>query len=320
MPTTNMTYPFKIGGEHPRLFIGPIRDNWRKSAESKGFVVLGRGGEGHQTLVLGCRACGEPLLRRTNVVLGNRIECRSCIQRPYEIAAERIGARMIAHDPEGDRHYRIWQLSCGHTVRLQLGQMLKVGQGLVDVDCVPCRHKRYASEAAAHGWSFLDASSSQQSYARYRHKCGFEHEVHIGNMRVGQCACPECGPRTGPVSSGIYIFRIDLPGLPVVKLGHSHRHLDRLHRDLKIAPSVHTEVLRYHPMRTKYLARTQEESAHDFLKSQHPEWVVSKHLYGDAIAVKSEIYRPEALPTIHRLLDEIAARHLAPAPSPDTPA
>ncbi|MGR3503937.1 hypothetical protein [Pseudaestuariivita sp.] len=317
MPKTTMTYPFKIKGTYPPLTLGDIQDNCREAADQKGFVVLGLGGEKRQTLVLGCRTCGEPLLRRTNVVLGNRIECRSCVQKPYKIAAERIGARMISNDPEGDRHYRIWQLSCGHTVRLQLGQMLKVEQGLVDVDCVQCRHSRYANEAEAHGWSFLETSPSQQGYAIYRHECGVEHEAHIGNMRVGQCACPECGPKKGPVSSGIYVFRIDLPGLPVVKLGHSHRHLDRLRRDLKIEPDVHTEVLRYHPMRTKYLARTQEQTAHDFLKTRHPEWVVPKHLFGDAIAVKSEIYRPEALPTIHRLLDDIAERHPAPATIPD---
>ncbi|WP_157598667.1 hypothetical protein [Tateyamaria omphalii] len=320
MPSLPLFYPFQIKGEYPRYHSGPIHPHWRRAAERKGFVVLGRGGKGRQTLVLGCRTCGEPLLRRTGVVLESGIDCRSCIRQPYDDEAARFGAVRVGSDPQGDRHYALWKLKCGHVVRLQYGQILRIGRGEVDADCLTCRHARYGAEAKTQDWTFLSTSKNRLGYALYRHRCGVEHEVSIGNMRVGQCACPECGPKKGPVSSGIYIYRIDLPGLPVVKLGHSHRHLDRLRRDLKIATDVHAEVLRYHPLRTKYLARTQEQSAHDFLKARHPEWVVPKHLFGDTIAVKSEIYWLEALPTIHRLLDEIAARHPAPSPSPDTSA
>ncbi|MCF6443139.1 hypothetical protein [Nereida sp. MMG025] len=97
-----------------------------------------------------------------------------------------------------------------------------------------------------------------------------------------------------------------------MKLGHSHRYEDRLHRDLKIDKDVPTAVLRYHPMSSRYLAQTQEKAAHEILKAKYPEWVVPKSVFGNAIAVKSEIYRAEALPAIHRLLNQIVARHPAP--------
>lgn len=319
MPKTTMSYPFKIKGSYPTLTLGNIQDNWRKAADEKGFVVLGLGGEKRQTLVLGCQKCGEPLLRRSSVVLhSKKIDCRSCIRKPYDAAAARLGASVIGRVPGGGRHERLLMLNCGHSKMLRSGQINKVGQGANNVDCEICRYKRYDDEARLRGWRYLRPSDNRAGYGVYRHKCGVEHEISVGNMKTGRCSCPKCKKSRSAKPSGIYIFKIDLPGQPVIKLGHSGRFEDRLHYDLKIDKNVHTEVLRFHPMPSAYLARTQEKAAHKTLRLEHPDWVVPKRLFGDAIAVKSEIYRPEALAKIHRLLDEIAVRH--PAASSDSPA
>jgi len=316
MPTSTLYYPFLINGEYPCYHPGPIHSHWREAADRKGFVVLGRGGEGHQTLVLGCRRCGEPLLRRTNVVLGSRIECKTCVQQPYEAAAARFGAERVGPDPQGDRHYALWRLECRHIVRLQYGQIQKIGQGEVEADCIDCRTARYGDEAKVHGWKLLHVIPDKQGFHTYRHECGHAQEIATANMRTGECACASCSPGASSRPSFIYLFRIDLPNLPVIKLGYSQRPRKRLRHQLAISSQVSTDILRLVPMPTGFRARIEETAIHRKLATHHPEWIVPKTVFGDAIGTKGEVYRPAALPDIERLLDEVASRY-PPEPIPD---
>ena len=313
MPTTNITYPFKIQGRYAPLVAGPVKEKWTAAAKQKGYVVLGLGGEERQFVVLGCTRCGEPLLRRSSVIEGKGdIHCRSCIRKPYDIAAAKFGATIIGKDPNGGRHDRILKLACGHVKKLQRGRILKVARGTGNVDCYPCRLERYDVEAKAYGWTFLSELESRQGYALYRHDCGVVQEISIGNMKVGQCSCRQCGDQEKPGQPGIYVFQIDLPNLSVLKLGYSKRHVHRLRRDLRIAKSVPTEIIRFLPLPDRPLAISEERKAHRYLHKHHPHLVVPKAEFGDAIFVKSEIYRTNALPQIQRLLDEIARQHAAP--------
>ena len=313
MIATSVHYSFPVRGEYPAVSLTKIIDKYRSAADAKGYTALGFGGETEQTLLLGCRKCGEPLLRRTNVVVNSKIDCRSCIQKPYDAAGDQFDATVLGKDPNGrHRHDQLVILSCGHKKRLQKSQIQKVARRANAVDCVPCRHARYDTEAKAYGWSFLSMSTDRPSYAFYRHECGVEQEIGIGNMKLGQCSCRQCGDLEKPGQPGIYIFQIDLPNLSVLKFGYSKRHVHRLRRDLRIAKSVPTEILRFLPLPDRPLAISEERKAHRYLRQHHPDWVVPKREFGDAIFVKSEIYRPEALPMMNRLLDEIARKHAAP--------
>lgn len=313
MPKTNITYPFKIQGRYPPLVLGSVKKKWTVTAKQKGYVVLGLGGEERQFVVLGCTRCGEPLLRRSSVIEGKGdIPCRSCIRKPYDIAAAQFGATIIGKDPTGGRNDRILRLGCGHLEKLQGGQILRVAGGSVDVDCLPCRFERHNIESSAFGWTFLRMSPDRPSYALYRHECGVEQEIGIGNMKLGQCSCGQCGDLEKPGKPGIYVFKIDLPNLSVLKFGYSKRHVHRLRRDLKIAKSVPTAILRFLPLADRPLAISKERKAHRYLRKHYPDWVVPKRIFGDAIFVKSEVYRPEGLPAMNRLLDEIARQHTAP--------
>ena len=134
----------------------------------------------------------------------------------------------------------------------------------------------------------------------------------MGNMVWGACACAGCSTGRTAQPSHMYLFRIDLPGLPVLKLGYSARPVKRLRHQLGIAKSVKTEVIRTIRLPTGHLARAEETQCHAILKRDHPEWLVPKAVYGDAINTVSEIYLPAAAPRIHALLDAIEARYPAP--------
>ncbi|WP_298856963.1 hypothetical protein [uncultured Sulfitobacter sp.] len=130
----------------------------------------------------------------------------------------------------------------------------------------------------------------------------------IGNMNWGDCACKKCSSGRASKPSFIYIFRIGLPGQPVIKLGYSVRPEKRLRYQLGNDKNVETEVLRVIHLPTGHDARCEEERAHKTLAALHPELVVSKTKYGDGVNTVGEIYRPEAVGIIHRLLDEIKKR------------
>ena len=311
MPYLDCYYPFKINGKHPQVFLGKITSDQIEAAKEKGFEVLGRGGPELQTLVLGCRACGTPILRRSNVVTHHNIDCEGCIRQKDEAAAAAIGAKLIGPDPQGDRHYRQWRLKCGHVVRRQRLHIREVARGVYDAGCETCREQRNAGEAAKFDWTLLGAVPDKPGFRRYQHTCGTVQEASVGNVLIGDIACHTCNEKASGRPSFIYIFQINLPGQQVIKVGYSRKPHKRLRHQLGIDLDVNTKVLRTIPLPSGYVARVEETAAHKTLHIEHPNWVVPKAVYGDAINTAGEIYDPEALPRVHELLDEIADRYPA---------
>lgn len=308
MPFTSTHYSFEINGTRPPVFDGPITADVYEGADRKGFVVLGRGGPEKQLVVLGCRACGQPIQRRTEVVKHHQIDCEGCIRKKDEAAARKIGAQLVSPTAMGHRHLREWRLACGHTVVRQRANMHKAARGENNAGCETCREERYAAEAQKHGWTLIGPVPDKSGYRRYQHSCGTVQEASVGNVVWGDIACQKCGDGPSARPSFIYIYRIDLPDLPVIKLGYSKKPQKRLRHQLGIASDVETEVLRTLPLPTGYVARVEETAAHKLLETEHPDWVVPKAAYGDAINTAGEIYHPSALPRIEALLDDIESR------------
>lgn len=304
-------YPFKINGTYPKVFLGKITPRQIKAADSKGFEVLGRGGPILQFLVLGCRACGSPILRRSYVVENTDIRCEGCIRKKDEAAAATIGAELIGPDPEHGRRYREWRLKCGHVVPRQRANIRRAARGDHEAGCETCREQRYTDEAAKFGWSLLGQVPDKSGYRRYQHTCGTVQEASVGNVLWGDIACHKCSDGPSGRPSFIYIFQIDLPGRPVIKFGYSRKPGKRLRHQLGISLDVNTKVLRTISLPSGYVARLEETAAHKLVKTEHPAWVVPKAVYSDAINTAGEIYYPNALPRVHELLDEIAGRYPA---------
>ena len=309
MPFTSAHYPFQIDGENPPVFLGRITPDEYDAADRKGFVILGRGGPDLQMIILGCRACGQPIQRRSNVVKKCKIDCEGCIRKKDEAAAAAIGAELVSPKAAGHRHLREWRLKCGHTVIRQRVNMHKAARGDNNAGCETCREERYAKEAQKFGWTLLGPDPDKSGYRRYQHHCGTVQAASVGNVAWGDIACQKCTKGASGRPSFIYIFQIDLPGLPVIKLGYSRKPHKRLRHQLDIDLDVNTEVLRVIPLPSGFVAREEETAAHKILSLENPNWAVPKSDYGDAINTMGEIYHPEALPRIHALLDEIAGRH-----------
>lgn len=309
MPYVDSYYPFKINGSYPQVFLGKVTPRQVKAADKKGFEVLGRGGPLLQFLVLGCRACGSPILRRSYVIETSDIQCEGCIRKKDEAAAETIGAELVGPDLEHGRRYREWRLKCGHVVPRQRSNIRRAASGIHDAGCETCREQRYADEAAKFGWTLLGAVPDSPGYRRYQHTCGTIQEASVGNVLWGDIVCHECSDGPSGRPSFIYIFQIDLPGQTVVKMGYSRKPHKRLRHQLGIDLDLNTQVLRTIPLPSGYVARLEETAAHKHLNAEHPDWVVPKTVYGDAINTAGEIYYPDALQRVHELLNEIACRY-----------
>ena len=286
----------------------PLKPSWSDSAAAKGFDLLGRAFDRYHG-VLRCRTCEAVALIRINVFRDHNVLCHACIRDRRAAAATAIGAELIGHDPDS-RHYGFYRLGCGHTVRRQYYRIETAAAGGHGIDCEVCRETRYADEARGFGWTLEGpATNGRTGYRRYRHHCGHAQNISIGNMAWGDCACGGCSKTWSGQPSFVYLFRIDLPGLPVIKLGYSARPAKRLRHQLGIDPAVRTEILRVVLLTSGNLAKRDESACHRQMRETHPDAVVPKAVFGDAINTLGEIYHASALPVLNSLLDKIVARH-----------
>lgn len=302
-------FSFVIDGvTYPALDM-PLKDSWIKIAKEKGFDLLGRVKDRFH-LVTQCHCCETLALIRINVIRDFGALCHACIHNRRAKAAERIGATLLGQDPD-DRHYGSYELACGHMVRRQHTRVGAAAAGGYLASCETCREERYAAQAERFGWILVgEAISGRSGYRSYSHRCGHRQDVMVGNMLWNDCTCARCGEGWSAAPSFIYLFRIDLPGLPVVKLGFSKRPAKRLRHQLGIAPNVETEVVRVLPMSSGNIAIGEETACHRRMREAHSDLIVPKQVFGDAINTQSEIYHATAAPVLHALMDRIERRDL----------
>ncbi|SEL96152.1 hypothetical protein SAMN05444413_1281, partial [Roseivivax marinus] len=159
-----------------------------------------------------------------------------------------------------------------------------------------------------HDWRLIGpATSGRTGYRSYRHSCGHLQDVSNGNMRWGDVDCAGCGETWTAKPSQLYLFQINLDPEPVLKLGYSSNPRRRLRQQLGIARETPCRILRTVPVPTGHDAVRQEKAAHAYMRRHHPELIVAKSAYGDAINTRTEIYRLAAEPILRHLLNRIEA-------------
>lgn len=279
------------------------------AAQRKGFDILGRIFDQYYFIVMRCHKCKGIFRVRLSVMRDDNPLCYACIRARVSAAATVIGAQFTSRDQEF-RHAGYFRLNCGHEVRSQFHRIEEAAAGGHAVGCNACREARYATEAQKVGWTLVGSTvDGRTGYRNYRHMCGHEQEVIVGNMFWGDCTCANCGTGWSAAKSFIYLFRIPLPGLVVLKLGYSARPAKRLRHQLGIDSKIETEVLRFVPMPTGNRAVTEERASHNYMRERHPGLVVPKAEFGDGINTLGEIYRNEAIDILNGLMDEITQRY-----------
>ncbi len=288
-------------------FIGKIPSHWSEAAKKNGFKITKRVQDRLHVSLL-CHTCGSEHRKRVSVILRYKPECPHCISAQRVSDARNVGARLLGRDPK-NRHYGHYRAECGHQIRRQFHRVTMASQGGHDLGCETCREQRYAEQSRKWSWGLIGpANNMKAGYRLYQHSCGQLQDIAVVNMMWGDCACKQCSPGRTAKPSWIYVFRIDLPMQTVVKLGYSARPEKRLKHQLGLSKAVVAEVVRLVKMPTGYDARNEEEHAHRALAEQQPELIVPKSEFRDAINTQGEIYRIQAEPLIHLLLDEIESR------------
>lgn len=289
-------------------FTGNILEKWSEAAKRSGYTITKRVKD-RLHVSLQCHTCGSEHRKRISVVLGHTPECPHCISIQRVSDARAVGARLLGRDLK-NRHYGHYRLECGHQARRQFHRVNKAAHGGHDLGCEACREQRYTAQASKWGWELIGpADNMKAGYRLYRHACGQFQDIAVVNAMWGDCACKQCSPGRTAKPSWIYIFRIDLPEGSVLKLGYSARPQKRLKHQLGLSKATTAEVIRVVKMPTGFDARLEEEQAHRALAEHHPDLIVPKSEFGDAINTKGEIYRKQAAPLIHGLLDVIEHRY-----------
>ncbi|WP_156943848.1 GIY-YIG nuclease family protein [Roseivivax isoporae] len=124
-------------------------------------------------------------------------------------------------------------------------------------------------------------------------------------MSNGDVDCARCGETWTSKPSQIYLFRIDLACGRILKLGYSSNPRRRLRQQLGIARDVPTRILRTVQVSTGHQAVCVEKSAHAEMRRHHPDLIVPKSAYGNAINTRTEIYRADAEAVLCAILDRI---------------
>ena len=318
--STTVHFPFPVDGAHRPVYACETPPHWHAAAEAKGFSIVGRAVD-RLHVVLGCRACGRPTLKRTSVVLGYNPGCPHCILDRRKATARAAGARLIGPDPKGNRHYGEYMLACGHVARRQHSRVEAAAAGGHALGCERCLDDRRAAEARAQGWRLLGAARrGKADYRRYEHSCGHRQDVAMVNMAAGDVDCAGCGETWTSKPSGLYLFRILLPGGPVLKVGHSSNPRYRLRQVLRHPEATPARILRELPVATGHLAVKVERNLHALVRRTRPDLVVPHAEFEAHLTTVSEIYRAEGLDVLSGLLDAVEAGHdpsasCAPDPS-----
>ena len=284
-----------------------IPARWQAIARAKGFRI-DRGVRDKDHLALECLACGAHTAQKVFTLRTAQPACGACQEARLRETAEAAGLTFLGQCAS-HRHYGAFLARCGHVVRRQFELVGRIARGATRLRCETCLLAREEAEATRKGWRRIGPDpKGNPNYRLYRHlACGHEQRIARPNMQWGQCDCAQCGESWSAKPSFIYLFEIALPGLTVLKLGYSSNPVKRHRHQLGLAKEAQVEVLRTVAIATGHAAVAQEKACHAYLARHFPTMIVPKAVYGDALNVVSEIYRPELEPEIHRLLDAIEA-------------
>lgn len=307
MPSRKTMYPFPVDGALRPVFQGAQLPHWQAAAEAKGFCLIGRAVD-RLHVILGCKTCGTPTLKRISVVLGHNPECPHCIRIRRESAAAAVGAQLCGPDLDGDRHYGLYQLVCGHRDRRQHTRVEAAADGGHKLSCSICLQERHAAEAEVQGWQLVgDALRTNKSYRHYEHQCGHQQDVAIANMRSGDIDCAGCGESWASKPSKIYLMAFTLPEAPVLKLGFSSNPALRLRQVQEDPEPSKGALLRETSVATGHRAICIEKALHAHIATHRPDLIVPPALFRSHMRITSEIYHHHGKTYISALLDAVAS-------------
>ncbi|MCJ8140130.1 hypothetical protein [Falsirhodobacter halotolerans] len=293
-----------------RRVIPPL---WQAMAASKGFDIRARV-QDRTRLLLDCRTCGGVMVTRVFTVVNAKPQCPHCLAARRSAQAEAAGVVFLAPHPERVG-YGVFRAPCGHELHRQFELIDRVARGETGLRCGTCLADREAEDARRIGWERIGPDPSARGpagYRRlYRHTCGHVQSILAANVAWGQCDCAGCGDTWTARPSRIYLFDLRIPAAPGrpsrhwMKLGYSAHPVKRHRHQLGLPPEAAVKILRVVEMPTGHAARRAEEAAHRRLRRAHPEAVVPRVEFGDAINVTREIYHPTILQRLEAEMDRI---------------
>lgn len=295
----------KLRGQILRIFPGVVDPAWRQLALEKGFDIVARVKDRFH-LLLECHVCTGRTLCKVYVVRKNQPLCSACLARKKRKAATAAGLHFLRRDPV-NRHYSYYRMSCGHTVRRQIGLIVRAAAGGTGLRCEVCHAAREAAEAQALGWKLIGPDpAGNKSYRIYQHAlgCGKEQRIARGNVQTARFKCEHCGGVWSGEASYLYLMKFILPsGETVLKPGFSKNPLSRLRYQLCRRPLRSGQLVRVVAMKTGRQALIAEQAIHGELRRQFPKAVLPSERYSTYLRVKTEVYTTEVEAIAHALLD-----------------
>lgn len=286
-----------------------IHARWQALATRKGFRIDRRVRD-RLHLALECAVCGAHSAHKLHTLRTAQPACLGCQADRRANDAKAAGFELLSRE-EGDRHYNLYRLPCGHETLLQashVGSLAKQGPvpGYIGYHCSICYGRKLNAMAVDLGWRLV--GPDPQGDANYRMlahaDCGHQQRVAIANLDTGRFACGSCSDGWASDPSVLYLMRFRVPGQGrFIKLGYSNNPRSRMRYQLRLRADVEAELIDEVQMPSGQKALQLEKTLHRQLASDHPEAVIPQDMLAGWINVTSEIYADTLEPVIRRIFD-----------------
>lgn len=265
---TKFIYKGKVKNGYP-LCQECVRERISTEAIDAGLVLVGKGVKNKNSKLYKFNLCGH--LQEISIlhVRNKNFECKTCLDKQYELEATRAGLTIInsEHKKNAERLYRINE--CGHIRKLRLVWVREQ-----TFHCIECQDAKIRKEAERVNLEYVRRATSEdmctepKNHAIYKSLlCGHTLCLSKTVVRSGMFKCQICKEGYNSRESIIYLYKIRVRDFEWLKLGFSSNPLERL-RHYKLDDGFDYSLVFSLKVDTGKLALGLERSVHNKLKSR----------------------------------------------------
>jgi hypothetical protein len=203
-------------------------EGFRKEAIGKGLKLVKKLDNGsRQYKVTKCDHLTElkPISVRR---ITKKYICKICTKQKIKDLAKKHKLIYI-RKVKGKKGYHLWRFkNCGDEQEIAL-----VAVKTNRFHCSKCQQRKYEREAKVMGLTLLGGpkdKSKDLNYKSYKcNNCKHKDDYTLGNVRIGNVLCSNCGETPWKKPSNLYLIKISFPGTESLKsktwlkLGHSEK-------------------------------------------------------------------------------------------------
>lgn len=229
-------------------------------AATYGLILLGPGSSNVTRSYLKSD-CNHTLDLRPSHIKTGGFECKDCQLEEFTDIFKQAGLTL---EVPGTRP-KSWAYTCNYCGDSDEARPAHVKAG--NFRCAGCLEQKHIAEAEVNNLELI-ADSLRPGYAMYQLKsCGHEQEIRIDAVRRNNFACHSCDESHLKWPASIYLAKVELNGISLLKLGKA-KNFDLRAMRYGLPENAEITLLRVVQLSTGRLAQSLERKLHVALGGQ----------------------------------------------------